>query len=417
MRVLHIVHQYPPQQVGGTELYTQAAAQGMADRGHEAAVFTRSRGPGTGLETAREGDITVYRAWEGDPSPAARYAASFRRGPLLAAFDQAVAEFRPDVVHMQHLLGLPLAILDRVYAASIPYVVTLHDYWWVCANAQLLTNYSGEVCAGPRAYVNCTRCALARQGSQSLPLAPALWGSLAWRASALRQGLGRAAALLASTRFVADWHAAHGAPRARLQVLPLGVDRPAALRHIRREPGAPLRLAYVGGLSWQKGVHVALEAISGMEGALELWVAGDLTADPAYVERLRRLAGAHVHFMGRLDRAGVWRLLGEVDALLAPSLWYETYCYAVHEAQAAGTPVIVSDLGVLAEAVQDGVNGLLAPPGDVAAWRAAVTRLIAEPELASRLAASAAAPPTVEAHIAQLAQAYGAAVADRTISS
>lgn len=411
MRVLHVVHQYPPEAVGGTEFYTQAAAQGMANRGHTVAVFTRSRGQGAGFSATRTDAVTVYRAWAGDPSPAVRYAASFQRGTLLAAFDRALAEFQPDLVHLQHLMGLPLAILGRLAAARLPYVVTLHDYWWVCANAQLLTNYSGEVCAGPRGYLNCTRCALARAGRSGWPLAPALWGSLAWRGSALAHGLDAAAALIASTRFVAEWHAAHGAPRQHMHILPLGVDRPVEFQRTRRGPSTPLRLAYVGGLSWQKGVHVAVEAVTGMADAVELWVAGDASADPAYGERLAALAGENVHLLGRLDRAGVWRLLGEVDALVVPSLWYETYCYAAQEALAAGVPVIASNLGVLAETVQDGVNGLLAQPGDASAWRAAIRRLIEDPALVSNLAANAMPPISVDAHMTQLEQIYGAAAA------
>lgn len=414
MRVLHVVHQYPPQQVGGTELYTQTVAQGMAARGHPVAVFTRSRGQGTGTACAVEDSVAIYRTWEGDPSPAVRYAAHFRRGPLLAAFDHVLAEFQPDVVHVQHLMGLPLAILERLRRERLPYIVTLHDYWWVCANAQLVTNYSATVCAGPRGYVNCTRCAVARSGGQGAILAPALWGSLARRGALLRRGLEEAAALLVSARFVADWYAAHSVPVERLRILPLGVDRPADFDRKRCDPRLPLQLVYIGSLSWLKGVHVALEAISGMEGTLELWVAGDPLTEPAYTERLAALAGANVHFVGRLDRAGVWQLLEKVDVLLAPSLSYETYCYSIHEALAAGVPVVASRLGVLAETVQDGVNGLLAQPGDVAAWRAAIRRLVEEPGLAARLASSATAPSTVEAHLAQLEQVYRAAVVEKS---
>lgn len=414
MRVLHVVHQFPPHFLGGTELYTPAAAQGMAERGHEVAVFTRSRGQGRGLATDCEGGLTVFRAWEGDPSPAARYAASFESGYLLAGFDQVMAEFRPDVVHVQHLMGLPLAILARLRRARLPYVVTLHDYWWVCANALLVTNYSEQICAGPRGYINCTRCAVARGGAQAALIAPALWGSLVWRGAALRRGLADASALLAATRFVADWYAAHGAPAERLRILPLGVDRPENLTRTRCSPSLPLQFVYIGSLAWLKGVHIALEAVTGLEGALDLWVAGDPPTDLAYRERLVASAGSHVHFMGRLDRAGVWRLLANADVLLAPSLSYETYCYSVHEALAAGVPVIASNLGVLAEVVQDGVNGLLAAPGDVAAWRAAITRLVEDPGLVARLAAGTRPPLGVAAHLAQLEDVYHAAVRDKS---
>jgi glycosyltransferase involved in cell wall biosynthesis len=52
----------------------------------------------------------------------------------------------------------------------------------------------------------------------------------------------------------------------------------------------------------------------------------------------------------------------------------------------AGKPVIATRAGGVLEIIEDGVTGLLAPPGDVAALEAAIRRLLAEPELAKRLA-------------------------------
>jgi glycosyltransferase involved in cell wall biosynthesis len=120
-----------------------------------------------------------------------------------------------------------------------------------------------------------------------------------------------------------------------------------------------------------------------------------------------------VRFLGRLDRAAVWKLLGEVDVLLAPSLWYETYCYAVHEAFAAGVPVVASRLGVLADAVEDGVSGLLVSPGDVAGWQAALQRLVDDPAQLAIFRAGLTAPPTLDTHVAQLEALYLGVAAGR----
>jgi glycosyltransferase involved in cell wall biosynthesis len=60
------------------------------------------------------------------------------------------------------------------------------------------------------------------------------------------------------------------------------------------------------------------------------------------------------------------------------------------EALAAGTPVISTATGGVAEVVADGVNGLLVPPGDSAALAAAIRRYFADDELRSRLRAAAA---------------------------
>ena len=62
MRILLLVHQYPPDHIGGTELYTQALAQALVQHGHEVTVFYRGAAPGTSLEKREETGVAVWRA-------------------------------------------------------------------------------------------------------------------------------------------------------------------------------------------------------------------------------------------------------------------------------------------------------------------------------------------------------------------
>lgn len=405
MRVLHVIHQYPPHAIGGSELVTQTLARSMVAQGHAAAVFTRVPGDGQGCTLTQEDSVAVYRAWDGAPGAGGRYLAGFTRGSIFAAFSRVVDEFRPDLVHLQHLLGLPLAVLTRLREQRLPTVVTLHDYWWVCANAQLLTNYDASICAGPRGYLNCTRCALARGGPGLLPAAPLLWASLLRRGQLLHQGLADADLVIAPSRFVAAQHLAHGLNPARVRVRPWGVETAPTPRAYA--PRRPLRLALIGGLAWQKGVHIAVEAATRCTADVTLAVAGS-GDDSAYVNDLQRRAGSNIRFLGRLDRAGVNALLAESDALLIPSLWYETYSLVLHEAWAAGLPVIASDLGVLAATVRHDVDGVLVAPGDVAAWAATFARLAAHPNELIRMARAIQPPPSVAQAAAALLQDYDA---------
>lgn len=408
MRVLHLVHQYPPDHLGGTEHYTRTVAQHVADAGHTVGVVTRVSRGGQGVEKIEEDGVTLYRVWQGTPSPQQRYLANFAMGTLVALFEQAIHDFKPDIVHVQHLMGLPAALLMRLNRAQIPYVITLHDYWWVCANAQLLTNYDGSVCDGPKGHLNCTRCAVARAGNTAWLLAPVLWGSLRLRDTFLTKGLQRAHALLASTPFVAQWYQSHGAPAANLRLLPLGIDLPANFVPTHT-PGRPLQVAYLGGLAWQKGVHVVVDACLGLEETVDLWIAG-VADDANYDARLRENSGSHIHFLGLLERDAVWALLARVDVVVVPSLWYETYSYLLHEALAVGVPVVASQLGVMAEVISDGVNGLLVPPGNTEAWRKALQRLAADRELVAQLASEIQRPPSVKQHITELLNVYRSAI-------
>ncbi|MFN8459432.1 MAG: glycosyltransferase [Anaerolineae bacterium] len=325
------------------------------------------------------------------------------------AFAQVLGQTQPDLIHIQHLMGLPVGLVKRIRQAGLPFVITLHDYWWVCANAQLLTNYSGQLCAGPQAGFNCARCALARAGQpHAWPLAPPLAGVLTWRNYLLRRVLHAAGRLIAPTEFVRRWYAGHGAPAERLVLIPHGLDRPDLPPRPARRSSQPLRLVYIGGLTWQKGVHTLVKAFEGVGEWAELWIAGDETVDPAYVAMLKAQASPQVRFLGQLSRAEVWATLAQAGAVLVPSLWYETFSFIVSEAFAAGVPVLASRLGTLADRVSDGVDGLLVPPGDVSAWREAIHRLAQEPELLPRLQANVQPPRTLAAHAEEIERVYQA---------
>jgi glycosyltransferase involved in cell wall biosynthesis len=290
----------------------------------------------------------------------------------------------------------------------IPFVVTLWDYWWVCANAQAITNYDRQVCPGPdRLRLNCARCALARSGATAAaPAAPALMPLFALRERRLSAVLEKAAALIAPMPFVKTWYEAHGVPPGRIRVLRPGVERPAGMLSPAPAHGG-VRFAAVGGLSWQKGIHVLVEAFGRLYGDAELWIAGDESFDPAYSRDLRAMAGPRVRFLGALDRRQVWECLAQVDVVAVPSLWYETLSFVAHEAFVVGLPVIASRLGVLADVVRDGVDGLLVTPGDAGAWQAAMQRLLDDPAELRRLRAGVRPPITMDEHLAALTQLYG----------
>jgi glycosyltransferase involved in cell wall biosynthesis len=101
-----------------------------------------------------------------------------------------------------------------------------------------------------------------------------------------------------------------------------------------------------------------------------------------HTEQLRQLvARPGVTFHGQVEHKQILAALENIELLLVPSLWYETYSVNVDEALAAGVPVLVSSHGAAAERIEAEVSGLLAPPGDVAAWRAQMQRVRAEPGL------------------------------------
>jgi glycosyltransferase involved in cell wall biosynthesis len=146
-----------------------------------------------------------------------------------------------------------------------------------------------------------------------------------------------------------------------------------AIPDVVGEPDQPPHVLYVGRLSAEKGVLELVEAAAG----LPLVVAGD--------GPLReRVPGA----AGFVPPAELGRWYERAAVVVAPSL-REGYGVAPREAMAWGRPVVASRVGGLVDAVEDGVTGLLVPPGDVAALRAALQQLLGDAALRARLGAAA----------------------------
>lgn len=183
--------------------------------------------------------------------------------------------------------------------------------------------------------------------------------------------------------------------RGPIRTIGLGVDveRFAPAERPDRRAGDGLRVGYVGRLERHKGVHVLIEAIAGVPGAV-LEVVGGGSFEPELRAMVDRLGVAdRVRFEGFSaygDLPGVYR---RFDVVAVPSLttptWVEQFGRVPVEAMASGVPVIVSRSGSLPDVVGDA--GLLAEAGDVASWAAQLARLADDPVLWSALRRSSRA--------------------------
>jgi glycosyltransferase involved in cell wall biosynthesis len=210
------------------------------------------------------------------------------------------------------------------------------------------------------------------------PLVVQAWGSdveLAKRLPWLFRPLLRRARVVvcASSSLAADIRKL-GVPEVR--VIPSGIDVPTEVG----APDEPPHVLYVGRLSEEKGIHELVEAAAG----LPLVVVGD--------GPLRDILSQTVGFVPHHELGAYYE---RAAVVVVPSR-REGFGFVAHEAMAYGRAVVASDVGGLSEAIADGVTGLLVPPRDVVALRAALSRLLADPALRERLGAAARAKAAAE---------------------
>ena len=211
-----------------------------------------------------------------------------------------------------------------------------------------------------------------------------------------RTELQRADAVTAVCGAVADGLVRdYGVPRAHLRVVPNGADLPdedaewPRAREIRERFGiTPLKPLWVcaARLEEQKGHAVLLEALAALEHRGKAFVCA-MAGEGSLRESLERRVSAsglasRVHFMGQVEDIGP--LLLAADAVVMPSLW-EGLPLTLLEALVRGRPVVASRVGGIPEVIEDGANGRLVPPGDVAALTMALDEFHARPDAAFRL--------------------------------
>lgn len=189
----------------------------------------------------------------------------------------------------------------------------------------------------------------------------------------------------------------------RLSVIPNGIDcehfrLPGNGEAVRREWSIPPDAPVVGVLARLlriKGQDVFLRAaalIASTNPQVRFVIVGDNNIDQQYKEELKELTRRlgledRVIFTG--FRTDVPDLLAALSVVVSPSLGLEGLSNSLLESMAAGVPVVATRVGGTPEIVEDGVSGLLVPPGDPEALAAALSRLLQDRITAKRLGQSA----------------------------
>ena len=415
MRILLVAHKYPPHSLGGVEVYTQHLAQALASR-HEVSVFFRhdlQDGTASSEHDRAVGRVRL-RSVSLNPrglraSPPGEFWGTFRSHAVEESFTRWLSVFRPDIIHFQHVMGLSARLLPLARAAGVPALLTLHDYWFLCGNSQLIWP-DGQLCRGKAWGANCVRCAAAARFPSQIVryLRPALAPLFLYRDRVVRGASLKADRLLSPSHFLIGQYTAAGFPPGRFSFLENGIPA-REIGSQPRQPGAgTLRVTFLGSLAWQKGVHLLAEAWRALPpgtGRLRIW--GDPAVFPEYSARVRRLLdGTGAEMMGRVPNERVGEVLADSDVVVVPSLWYENSPVVVQEARAAGVPVVAAGRGALLEKVHDDVDGLLFTPGDAGALRQALLRLADEPGLLERLRLGV--PPAMDLgeHVSEVERIY-----------
>ncbi|MEM9449264.1 MAG: tetratricopeptide repeat protein [Cyanobacteria bacterium P01_E01_bin.6] len=340
---------YPPQSIGGATRIVKdnvkVLAEQYGDR-YDISVFTTDH------------DYPVpYRITEYTHNriPVTKVSTPLQEGmdwqyenPKMYEIFQEYLRFnRPDLIHFHCVQRLTGSVLEAAYDLRIPYVVTVHDAWWI-SDHQFLVNEEGVECSY----------------QQNDPLVTALdskdVGRSLKRCRYLQQQLNHAEAILAVSETFAEIYRQNGFPQTKANRNGI---MPRSRLPRKPNPTGKVRFAHVGGMSAHKGYYLFKEAVE---------IANLTNSEVIVVDHAQTVGSTNhgqwgntpVTFIAKVPQDKMHEFYSTIDVLVAPSMWPESFGLVTREATAAGVWVIASNKGALAEDLEPGKNSTIVSTGE-----------------------------------------------------
>jgi len=419
MKIVYIVHEFPPDPIWGTGIAVLRVAKDMLARGHKVWILAPQpwlgdEFPSTGFFDEKVDGLSVRRLIF-NPQLAANPVLYEYYNPILYIYAKDfLREISPDVVHIYHLLRFSSSIIDAAKELRMPVILTLMDFWFLCPSWNRFKS-DGSLCGENSSWKDCI-CCLRDDNSIYDRISQAfdekmmefyvqeaivenkfklslmnnreifsLLLAVAGRLPFLKSQLEKVDQIICHSSFLSKVFLKKGYFRNGFRVVSPGTIHPRKLNPAKGQI-SNVTFGYFGGWKRIKGAHILLEAFSKIKSnKVNLKLYGDFP-DTGYVKELHRMATGdeRIDFMGSFERSELTKVLGSIDILVMPSICYENYPLSVLEAFANKVPIVATDIGGIPEIVHDNVNGLLFNRGDILGLKQKMERIINEPGLVQK---------------------------------
>jgi glycosyltransferase involved in cell wall biosynthesis len=407
MKILHVTAQFPPKALGGAWIYAKDLCKELIKKGHDVEVLCAdpySTLPYLSLTEREHEGIKVYEVSEnrrGDPN----FLKSYFNPKIGKIFEDFLLRIKPHIIHFHTPGCVTCAPMIVAKESGVPYIVTLHDFWFICHREYLLLQ-NGKICE-PKHFqegTGCVGCSFTKILNISLniwinkvpfkffsrmPLrryqkeiedAPllsfcskdkrAIIGAILKRQNFMKDALSEAKKVICPSMWLKRIYEDFGFCTKDWMVLDYGYSIKKSKRVKKIERGKPLCFAYIGAIAPHKGVNVLVDAANILEKKgilddnLQIKIFGKALRKE-YFERLqKRCKNSLICFEGAFERRELEKIFSAIDVLVLPSLWYENRPLVIQEAFASNVLVIASDIGGMKEAMEGGGKGLLFKAGD-----------------------------------------------------
>lgn len=416
MKAIQVPFCFYPDPVAGTEAYAESLAHHLGQHGVNVVIAA----PGARTDRYDHNSIAVRR-----------FAVSnevhdvldiYGEGDITASreFARILDEERPDIVHLHAFTrGVSLRLIREVKSRGIKVIFSYHTPTVSCQRGTLL-RWGSEVCDGKLDVGACAACTLHSHGLSktsslilgNLPkiasglvkltgLSGRAWTALrmaelvALRHSTFRSMVEAIDQIIAHCLWTRDLLVRNNVSAEKITYSRYGHSLNGSQSTNRNQSAGPqsaipVRIAFLGRMDRTKGPDILIRALRSLpEAPVELHLYGIVqsASNTEYLEQLKELAStdSRISILPAVPGEQVVALLQSYHLLAVPSRWFEVSPIVIHQAFAAGTPVIGSNLGGIIEMIEHEVNGMLVDTDSVEAWSKVIRRCYEDQDLLERL--------------------------------
>lgn len=358
-KILIIAHGHPDINKGGAEMAAYNLFQEMLRQGedvyflartdltpHGGAAFSTRNSPREILFHTTMDDWFLF--------------SNIKTRHLWQEFRDLLKLIKPDVVHFHHyfLLGIETIQEVRNTLPDSKILLTLHEYLAICHNKGLMVKTNGKLCYKASAR-DCHGCFPDRQP-----------GDFLLREQYIKRIFENVDVFISPSEFLKQRYLDWGMPERPFEVIENGqvsLETQTMLEQTREDDNDKVRFAFFGQINPYKGLDVLLEAFLQLPKKIRKQVSLEIhganlnhqsSAFQSKISKLLKKFESNVKMYGTYENHEMPRLLNGVDWVIIPSIWWENSPMVIQEAFNNRVPLIVSDIGGMAEKVIDGINGV-----------------------------------------------------------
>lgn len=422
MKILYVVHQYWPNFQAGTENYTHFLAKEMAALGNDVYIIA--------VEPDSDG---TYRIEKYDEENAVHiikvhksvkintgFESNYIDNKFKEIFEELFKDINPDIVHIQHLMYTSIGIVDIIKKKNIPIIYTLHDLWLECLRVTKLDS-NNKVCKQwhPEKCMNCYKNNnididskfLVKIANKSHRL---FRGNFVYnwilkkirviillihrnkknnidvvnnRFSKMKALVSKVDLFISPSEFLRREYIKWGIPEDKIIYSRNGMNIIEQDNNVtvKDDSNGIMKFVFTSQVREHKGVTVLLDAFEILSNnsnvILDIYGTYDEKSDYGrdFVKRVNKLK--NVNYKGGFNNTEINNILGSADYLILPSIWPENAPLVIEEAYLNDIPCIVSNIGGMAERIDDKVNGLHFRVGDANDLAVKIQNVVENPQL------------------------------------